>query len=318
MSIRLYPGAGKARRQSLRISFSSRDPGSYLSRQMKIRASLVLLAAILACPVSLAADGHVLARKGSLPAVGKSVTRTMVREMNDAALTLEAGDKKVPGKLSSKEASNEVLEILSPTKARRTLTSKTIESHIVVMEQEQPGPGKADPLQGLPVILEEKDGKWTATLEQGEATPEQKTALEKLAKDGNEEDDLAIYGEAPRKPGEKWEVDLTKLPSFGGAKDLKGTFAVEFIEVKEIEGVSCAVLKSTVDLSGTTVKEDDEPVLSIKMKGESLVHRSLADLVDLESKMSGTMDMEGKAGEGMNMKISGPVTMNRTATIGKP
>jgi hypothetical protein len=285
---------------------------------MKIRASLVLLAAILASPVSFAADGHVLAHKGGLPAVGKTVTRTMVREMKDAELALEMGDKKAPGKVSSKEAANEVVEILSPTKARRILTSKTTESRMVVMEHEQPGPEKADPLQGLPVILEEKDGKWTATLEQGEATPEQKTALEALAKEGDEEDSVAIYGEAPRKPGEKWDVDVTKLPSFGGAKDLKGTFAVEFVEVKEIQGVSCAVLKTTMDLAGTTVKEDEGPVLNIKMKGEALVHRSLADLVDLESTFSATMDMDGEAGPGMKMKITGPVTMNRTATVGKP
>jgi hypothetical protein len=54
------------------------------------------------------------------------------------------------------------------------------------------------------------------------------------------------------------------------------------------------------------------------MKGEAVTHRSLADLVDLDSKMSATLDMEGKAGEGMNMKIKGPVSVNRTATVGKP
>ena len=285
---------------------------------MKIRAAIALLAVALACPASFAAEGHVLARKSGLPTPGTSVTVSAVREMNEAALTLEVGDKKLPGKVSSKEASNEVLEVLSPVKARRTLTSKTTESRMVVMEHEQPGPEKADPLQGVPVILEEKDGKWTATLEQGEATPEQKPALEELAKKSNESEDLAIYGEAPRNPGEKWDVDLTKLPNFGGATDLKGTFVVEFLEVKEIQGISCAVLKTTVDLAGTTVKEGEEPVLHIKMKGEVLVNRSLADLIDLDSKMTAALDMEGQAGEGMKMKIAGPVTANRTATIGKP
>jgi hypothetical protein len=285
---------------------------------MKIRAAFVFLAAVLACPVSLAGDAFVLARKGGLPLPGKSVTQSGVREMNDAELTLEVGDKKIPGKVSSKEATNEVVEGISPVKARRILTSKTSESRMIVMEQEQPGPEKADPLQGLPVILEEKDGKWTAALEEGEATPEQKTALEELAKNSNEDSDFVIYGDAPRKPGDKWEVDLSKLPSFGGATGLKGSFVIEFVEVKDFQGTSCAVLKFTVDLAGTTVKEGEEPALSIKMKGEAVTHRSLADLVDLDSKMSATLDMEGKAGEGMNMKIKGPVSVNRTATVGKP
>jgi len=284
---------------------------------MKIRRSLVLLAALLAGPVALAAEGHVLARKDDLTGVGKTVTRTTVREMNEAALTLEMGDKKLPGTVSSKEASNEVVEIISPSKARRTLASKTNEGRMVVMEQEQPMPEKADPLQGLPVILEKKDGKWTATLEEGKATAEQEAALEKLETEGDGED-LAIYGEAPRKPGDKWDVDLAKLPSFGGAKDLKGTFTMEFVEVKDIEGTPCAVLKSIVDVTGTTVKEGDEPSLSMRMKGEALVHRSLTDLIDLDSKMTATMDMEGVAAGGVKMKISGPVTMTRTATVGKP
>jgi hypothetical protein len=288
---------------------------------MKIRAAIAFLAVALACPVSLAADAFVLARKdnrNSPSLSGKSVTRTMVREMNDSAVTLEMGDKKLPGKLSSKEVANEVVEVISPVKARRILTSKTSESRMVVMERERPGPDEADPLQGLPVILEEKDGKWTATLEKGEVTPEQKTALDELAKDSNEDEDIVIYGDAPRKPGEKWDVDVTKLPGFGGATDLKGSLVVEFVEVKEIQGISCAVLKSTIDISGTAVKKGDEPVASIKMKGEALVHRSLADLVDLESKFSGTMDLEGQGGPGMTMKVTGPLTMNRTATVGKP
>ena len=48
------------------------------------------------------------------------------------------------------------------------------------------------------------------------------------------------------------------------------------------------------------------------------MHRVLADLVDLESTFSATMDMDGEAGPGMKMKITGPVTMSRTATVGKP
>jgi len=285
---------------------------------MKIRNSLLVLAAILACPVSFGADGHVLARKGSLPQPGKAITHSTVQEMKDAALTLEVGEQKIEGKASSKESTNEVVEGISATKVRRILTSKTSESRMVVMEQEQPGPEKADPLQGLPVILEEKDGKWTATLEEGEATPEQKPALEQLAKRNSGDSDLAIYGDAPRKPGDKWDVDLAKLPTFGGATDLKGSFVVEFVEVKDIQGTPCAVLKSTVDLSGTTAKEGDEPALNIKMKGEMLTHRSLADLVDLESKLTATLNLDGTADQGVKMKITGPVSMNQTATVGKP
>jgi len=286
-----------------------------------IRTSLVVLASILVCSasVSVAEDAFVLAREGSSPALmGKSVTRTTVREMKDGDLGLEMGEKKVPGKVTSKEATSEIVEFISPVKARRTLTSRTSENRMVVMDQERLGPKKEDPLQGLPVIVEKKDGKWTATLEKGEPTPQQKIVLDGLTKNRGEDEDRAIYGDVPRKPGDKWVVDLAKLPSFGEVIEPKGSFSIEFVEVKEIQGTSCAVLKSTMDLSGKMTQEGGESTMTIKMKGDVIVHRSLADLIDLESKTSVTMDMDGMGRPGMKMRIAGPVTITRTATLAKP
>ncbi|MCW1887091.1 hypothetical protein OKA04_20300 [Luteolibacter flavescens] len=285
---------------------------------MNIRASLVVLASLIASGVSLGADGHVLARAGSLPAPGKAVTETMVHDVAGSALTLSVGEQKMEGTYGMKETSTEVTEGISETKARRILTSKTAEHRMIIMGQEQPSPEVADPLQGLPVIFEKKDGKWTATLEEGEPTEEQKTALEGQAKQQESDTDFLVYGDKPRKPGDKWEVDVKKLESFGGATGLTGTFSVEFVEVKEVAGTSCAVLKSTLDISGTAEKEGDAPAMNIKLKGETLVHRSLADLVDLESKLTGTMTVEGSPNEGVKMTMTGPVTMTGTATVGKP
>lgn len=189
---------------------------------------------------------------------------------------------------------------------------------MVIMDKEQPGPKKADPLEGLPVIFEEKDGAWSAVLEKGEPTAEQKALLDDLAKTAGVEEDFAIYGDTPRKPGEKWEVDLAKMPGFSGVTDVKGSFVVEFVEVKEIKGSSCAVLKSTVDITGKRETAGEGQELAIKMKGEIITHRSLADLLDLESKTSAEMSMEGDGPGGMKMKIAGPMTVTRTAAIGKP
>jgi hypothetical protein len=281
---------------------------------MKITA-LLAVSLLSLCPA--AEEGHVLARKGGLPPVGTTLTEATVHEMPDAVLALKMGEQEIPGTMSTKEVSNEVVEGLSPTKVRRILTSKTSENRMVIMEQEQPAPEEGDALQGLPVIIEEKDGKWTATLEEGKATEEQAEALEELVQEQVDDTDFAIYGDSPRKPGDKWDVDLKTLPTFGGATGMKGSFGVEFVEVKDFKGTPCAVLKFNVDLAGTTVKKGEGPVMNIKLKGEALSHRSLADLVDLDFKLTGTVTVDGSPAPQATMTMTGPMTLTGSATLEK-
>lgn len=282
---------------------------------MKTTACLVSL--VLGIAHAAAKDGHVLARAGNVPAAGVTWTQSSTHEMPESSLTVSVGEQTLDGTMSSKEITNEVLEGISPAKIRRILTSKTNESHMILMKQEQPIPEKADPLQGLPVILELKDGKWTAALEEGEADAEQKTALAEVAKEQQQEGDLALYGDVPRQPGDKWDVDPAKLPAFAGAEGLKGTFAVEFVEVKDVAGTPCAVLKSVFDLTGTSHEEEDSPKMALKLKGEAVVHRSLADRVDLESKLTATLVAEGKPDAEATMKMQGPFSATVKVAVEK-
>jgi len=262
-------------------------------------------------------DSYVLARKNALPAAGSTRTQREVMDMDGIGLKLKIGLQSANGTMTQKHAVNEVMEGLGENKARRTLASKTAEDRMVVNTMEYPSPDEADPLQGIPVIVEHKDGAWSAVLESGTPTEEQEQALGKVVEDLGEDPDFAMFGDTPRKPGDKWEVDPKNLDGLGGAKDLTGSFTVEFVEVKEFRGIPCAVLKQTFDLLGVAPPEGQMPVMDMSLKGEGLSHRSLADFYEVEGTMTIAVTIEGSPEPGTTMKIEGPMTVTREATLEK-
>ena len=261
------------------------------------------------------ADGHVLAKKNALPPVGKGRTEESSMAMKDAVLDIEAGGQKMAGTMSRKDTKLETLEALSPTKARRTLVSTKNEGKMVMNGQEQQTPSPSDPLTGVPVVVELKDGQWTATLESGTATPDQTTALGKVAKELASDDDYVMYGDTPRKPGDQWTVDPKSLTAFGDAEGLTGSFNVEFVEVKDVQGVPCAVLKTVFDITGKAASKEGEAGMSMKLKGESLVNRSLADQIDLDGKIDCSVSIEGSPAPQVQMTAKGPMTMATKASL---
>lgn len=267
------------------------------------------------------ADSHVLADKtsGRLPAKGSSHTKETTGEMKEAKMNIEAAGQKMDGTMSRNESSTEKWEHLADNKARRTLESKSVSGAMNVAGQDQPIPDEKDELTGVPVIVELKDGKYVATLESGTATAEQTEALEKLGKSLDTDSDFGMYGDTPRKVGDKWTVDPKDLGAFGEAEDLKGDYTVEFVEIKDFEGTPCAVLKSVFDISGITEAEKEgEPSMTVKIKGEAVSHRSLADKVDLDAKITSTMTMEGSPAPQVKMNVEGPFNMHRKVSIKKP
>lgn len=264
------------------------------------------------------AEGHVLAKKNPPAVVGSKLTTETVSLMKDGKYIFTAEGEKIEGKGSFKSEEIVAIECLSPTRFRRLQTKLEESTHMEMLGETVDEPGEADPLTGVPVILEkqEKDGSYTATLEKGEATEEQKKALKEVAEEASTEDDFTMYGEQPRKPGEKWEVDVPKLSGFADGENLRGTMTIEFVEVKELSGVRCALLKATFDLSGT-LKDEEIGAGKMTLKGETLVHRSLADQVDLESKTTGRMTLATKA-EGMPMEMDSPATISIRSTFTKP
>jgi len=259
-------------------------------------------------------SSHILARKDELGAVGKARIANIEKVMSNAALKFEGGGQRMEGTFSRREFRTEITEVLDKTKARLTLARIESEGSMVLNGTSQPTPENPDPLREVPVILELKDGTWTATFETGAPTPAQQQALEKVAAEFGGEG-YTLYGDTPRKPGDRWEVDASKLGEFGGLESLAGTFRVEFIEVKEFKGTPCAVLEMKIDISGLATRERSIKPMSMKLKGNAVVHRSLEDLVDLEQLLEGEATIEGEPAPGMSMWTKGPMKVTSQASV---
>lgn len=265
-------------------------------------------------------DGaYVLAKKDVLPPVGTVLTKDQEMKMEAGAVTLQAGGQELNGTMDRTMRSKETTEILGADRLRRLLVSKEESGEMKLNGQAQPTPGTPDPLLGLPALLERKDGTWTATLENG-STPSaaQKTRLETLAQEANRDSDFAMYGDTPRKPGDKWDVDPSKLSNFGVQENLSGTFTVQFLKIEEFKGESCALLNSTFDMKGKSAGEGGTPPMDVRLKGEALSRRSTARMIDLDAQINATMTIDGAPGPGFTMHVEGPMKMSEMVTVKAP
>lgn len=261
----------------------------------------------------------VLAEKHYLPAAGTVATKDTTMVMADAAMKVKAGPQELEGSATQTESGRETLEILSRDKVRRLLVSKKAGGEITINGKVQPTPKKADPLEGLPVILERSGETWTASLESGaKPGPEQQSRVNKMAKDAGRDSDFQMYGDTPRKPGDKWDVDPSKLLSFGEAEDVTGTYRVEFVEVKDFQGVRCALLKATFDFKGKTESKGDKAPMDMEMKGEAISHRSIADMIDLDVEINGTMTISGSPAANVTMHVEGPTKITEKISLKRP
>ncbi|MES2922288.1 MAG: hypothetical protein V4819_12120 [Verrucomicrobiota bacterium] len=264
-------------------------------------------------------NSFVLAQKHYLPPAGTVATKNTSMVMTDSAMTVKAGPQEMQGTASRTETGVETLEVLSKDKIRRLQVSKKASGKMTMNGQDQPSPETPDPLEGIPVILERKGETWTASLENGAApAPEQQKRLDRMVAEIVRDSDFQMYGDTPRSPGDKWQVDPAKIGAFDEVKSVTGTYSVEFVEVKEFDGVRCAVLKATYDFKGKSEASDESQAMDIAMKGEAISRRSIADQFDLGVEIKGTMTVDGSPVENVTMHIVGPMTMTQKVALKKP
>jgi hypothetical protein len=293
----------------------------------------VLLGATLFLPVLSAqekesspaapAGSHVLATRGAAPAPGTTFTTTRIFAYDHFAMKLTAGGKVTEGTVLRKETTVETLEGLDAGKMRRTLTSSRSDGEVTMNGQKSRPPQKLDSLLETPVILRRAKGSWIAELEKGEAFRNQKHSLESLEKSFNRDPAFAAYGEEPRKPGDKWKVDLGAFSpevfgEFAEMENIGGTFTLELLAVTQEKGTPIAKLKAVLDLKGTP---KGSTAGTFTFKGEGEILRSLRDQVDLgwRYKAAVTIDAPGDEAAGTPAtQLSGPYLISGTTTVKRP
>lgn len=240
----------------------------------------------------------------------------------NATMLISAPGQDITGEMSVENTQTETITILSATQIRVMHKPTTVVAKIIVNGKEENAPSdKPGPLDSLNVLLDKSDGKWTASIENG-ATPSeaQKKALEEQAAMYNANDELLLYGEAERMPGDKWDVDIATLRTFAGTMPGtgKGMIHLEFVEITNFNGVECALIKSTFEVAGKTPPEGSQPSMDATLKAENITYRSLSDFTDLQTTIKGDIMIKGPAGENVELTINGKNLSETKVTIKHP
>lgn len=291
-----------------------------LHRPSVVFSALVAVIASGACVSALAAaDAVVLAKKDHMPAPGTTIATDSSMTMNNCTMKISAGGQDMEGTLSQSETRSEQREYLGPDKYKFLLAKRAASGKMKMGDEEQVQPDRGNPLVGVPVMMERKDGKWTATLEDGKPlSDEQQAQMQREISSLAADNDWIMYGDTPRQPGDEWDVDPSKLTNFGGGEKLTGKFHVKFVETKDVNGVPCAVLAMNFEIKGKTEAADAEPSMNMQLKGEAHVVRAIKDLVDLDATVKGTVTMNGSPGPDVSVKATGPIEMTERKSVKKP
>ncbi|GAA5127851.1 hypothetical protein JIN84_08100 [Luteolibacter yonseiensis] len=255
--------------------------------------------------------GFILAKRGHIPPAGTRGKTEGILTIDNATILSHTDGRESKGVYFHGIEARGTFEFLSDTKIRRMLVSRKITGKTVFGDREFPEPVKPVPLEGRPILVEKKDGKWVAALETGTPELEWVPEIEKMADFLNREVDVELYGDNPRKVGDKWDVDPTKIGSFAILDDMTGTYAMEFTGIEDYQGIRCAVLKAEVDLAS----KSDERQMNMRLRGTVTTHRSLGDLSDLRTVTSGNISIDATPAPDVTAHIEGPVEITQKIII---
>ena len=121
-----------------------------------------------------------------------------------------------------------------------------------------------------------------------------------------------MYGTEPRKPGDHWTVDAkdTIFNEDANMTNTSGKVELTFDKVADYKGMKCAFLSGTIQISGTPTDLPADGEGKLKMTSKVVIVRALEQQMDLDAKMTGTMEMQRKLPDGRSMRIIGPLTLH--------
>jgi len=262
--------------------------------------ALVLLAAPLSAQVAADQKTYVLAKEDAPLPVKQKFKSVQSLTTTDAKIKVEVRGQAVDGSLNAAQKEEIIHDFVSEEIIRvTTLKSRSLEKSM--MGGLENNEEEIDPSEGKVFLLEKKEGKWAAKVEEGEVKEGEKEKIaekiKELEKNFNENTDSQMYGTDPRKIGESWEVDPVLMPGMDDMEIKGGNLTFKFLEVKEFQGGPCAVLEMSFLLEGE-MTEEEMAGMQVEMTGTGRVVRSLSLFTDLKvtsemkMKMSGSLEVQ--------------------------
>lgn len=170
------------------------------------------------------------------------------------------------------------------------------------------------PLLGRSVLFTRNGEGWQSRLVGGEPIEDQMLAIQEY--DNPWPEDFVPNGEV--KVGESWTMGGDRLRQLLGfaAEGFTGTMKSHFEQVVDHNGERCALLSLQIDVGGKVPTPEGSP-MSATMSGEGFIDRSLAEEIDVYSKISGDLKLEGnlvEEGQTIQITITGPFVIEERIT----
>lgn len=262
-------------------------------------------------------DAGYILYSSTLPPVGFVKIETETMSMKDMTMKMDMQGKQINGTMNRTMEKIKTTTVDNASQVTVLISKDESEGSMVMNGNPMPQPKETGDLVSAAVILTKGvDGKWISKLKEGEATPDQRKELDRMAGGKNDPDERHILGTEPRKVGDTWDVDVKKLSSFAGpdSRDLDGTFKIKFESIEEHEGQKCAVLVADVNINGKT-----EDGMTINMTGTLKVLQSLEYHTAMSMSMNGMMTLNGELQGGAGtMKVEGPMKVESRTTFKLP
>ncbi|WP_346189236.1 hypothetical protein [Rubritalea halochordaticola] len=249
--------------------------------------------------------------EGESRLVGKSLDVVSKQHMYDIQVKYSTPNGTViPGDMEWAMARRNWFQVIAEDKVRETLLvdKKSFEMSI---QNYQSGKERKSisPLLNIPVLHEKVDGKWKSTPEGKILMTKQVKKLLESSFDLEETD--GVYGFQARSVGDEWEADAKYMDIEGISG---GTLKMKFLKVEEYEGQECAIISMKAELHGSMGQEG----ISMNMKMDAEIIRSLQYYVDLSIKGGGEVVFAGVAHGGVRLQGTGKMKMDYTTKVVEP
>ena len=258
---------------------------------------------------------HILSSQDWLIPAGATASTKETRLILNASIDANLRDQKISGLMTKEFKRAYVSDYISDTSIRTEFKKDEITGRAIVNGRPAPQPNEKGPLHGQMMMFAKSDGSWQGSIEAREASPDQLSRIEELARQIAGFNNKVILGRSPRKLGDTWEIDPAKLNAYaGGLEEMNGTFKVFFRSLVKHQGYDCAEILTNFHLVGRELQGKE-----MQLTGKTIMLQSLDYQIPLRMEMKGELMMSNPVMDGLgNMRTKGPIELTRETTFVLP
>ena len=258
---------------------------------------------------------HILSSEDWLIPAGATASTKETRSIINASIDANLRDQKISGLMTKEFKRAYVSDYISDTSIRTEFKKDEITGRAIVNGRPAPQPNEKGPLHGQMMMFAKSEGSWQGSIEAREASPDQLSRIEELARQIAGFNNKVILGRSPRKLGDIWEIDPAKLNAYaGGLEEMNGTFKVFFRSLVKHQGYDCAEILTNFHLVGRELQGKE-----MQLTGKTIMLQSLDYQIPLRMEMKGELMMSNPVMDGLgNMRTKGPIELTRETTFVLP